>query len=304
MATLQPISVFVRVAEARSFTAAAKRLGMSPSAASKSLTRLEQRLGVRLLNRTTRCVSLTDDGSTFYERCRSILSELEEAESAMTHRQTEPRGRLRVVMPAGFGRAVLIPILAKLAQKHRALTLDVEFSSRLVDLAEEGVDVIVNIGDISDRTLVARKLCDMRYVTVASPQYLERYGEPRKPADLLQHRCLGHHVPALNRYRDWEFACEGERMSQSLSGNLNLNDGSGLLAAAMEGAGIATVATFLAADAVRSGQLRIVLHDYAVPGPAVWIAYLDRRYLPGRIREFVSFVANEVSKHPALQSHP
>ncbi|MGZ8265074.1 MAG: LysR family transcriptional regulator [Burkholderiales bacterium] len=294
MDALHPISVFVKVAEARSFTAAAKRLGLSPSAASKSLTRLEQRLGVRLLNRTTRTVSLTDDGSAFYERCRLILSELEDAESAVTREQSEPRGRLRVVTPAGFGRAVLIPVLTRFAARHRELTLDVEFSSRVVDIAEEGVDVLVHIGALSDRRLVARKLCQMRYVTVAAPEYLERCGEPKHPADLARHECLGHHIPYTNRYRDWAFAHAGERIAKTFSGNLNLDDGSALLAAAIEGAGIAMVATFLAAEPVRSGRLKIVLRDYIADGPEVWIAYLDRRHLPRRIREFVSFVAAHV----------
>lgn len=301
MDALNPISIFVRVAEAKSFTAAAQRLGMSPSAASKSLTRLEQRLGVRLLNRTTRSVSLTDDGGTFYERCRAILSELEDAENAVARQQKHPRGRLRVVMPAGFGRAVLMPVLARFAERQREVVVDVEFSSRAVDLAEEGVDVLVHIGALSDRRLVARKLCDMRYITVAAPSYLEEHGEPREPAELVRHRCLGHHVPATHRYRDWEFDDGGKRVSKALSGNLNINDGSGLLAAAIEGAGIATVATFLAAEAVRAGRLKVLLRDYIAQGPPVWIAYLDRRHLPGRIREFVDFVAAEAPLSRALE---
>jgi LysR family transcriptional regulator for bpeEF and oprC len=189
-----------------------------------------------------------------------------------------------------------VPVLARFAQTYPELTLDVEFSSRVVDLAEEGVDVLVHIGPLTDRRLVARKLCEMRYVTVASSRYLERYGEPKTPADLVHHQCLGHHIPYTNRYRDWEFACSGERISKALSGNLNLNDGAALLAAAIEGAGIATVATFLAADALRSGHLKIVLRDYIAAGPPVWIAYLDRRHLSGRIRAFVSFVASEVAR--------
>lgn len=287
---LSPISVFVRVAEAKSFTAAAKRLGMSPSAASKSLTRLEQRLGVRLFNRTTRTVNLTADGNAFYERCRVILSELEDAESALVREQSQPRGRLRVVMPPGFGRAVLVPSLTEFAKLHRELIVDLELSSRIVDLAEEGVDVLVRIGDLPDRRLVARKLCDMRYVTIASPSYLARHGEPRTPADLARHHCLGHHIPYTNRYREWKFSCDGELVAHSVSGNLNINDGAALLTAAIKGAGIATVATFLAADAIRDEELKIVLPDYAMLGPPVWMAYLERRHLPRRIAAFVDFV--------------
>ena len=302
MDTLHPISVFVRVAEAKSFTAAAKRLGMSPSAASKSLTRLEQRLGVRLLHRTTRNVSLTEDGGTFFERCRLILGELEDAETAVTRQQSQPRGRLRVVMPAGFGRAVLVPVLTKFADIHGGLTVDVEFSSRAVDLAEEGIDVLVRIGQLADGRLVARKLCDMRYITVASPDYLARHGEPLTPDDLTRHRCLGHHIPYTNRYRDWKFVSDGEVVSKAASGNLNMNDGAALVDAAMEGAGIAAVATFLAADAVRSGRLQIVLRDYVPAGPSVWIAYLERRHLPRRIAAFVDFVAAQVPRSSSLDA--
>jgi LysR family transcriptional regulator for bpeEF and oprC len=224
------------------------------------------------------------------------LGELEEAENAITHQQSQPRGRLRVVMPAGFGRAVLVPILTKFAHSHPELVVDVEFSSRVVDLAEEGVDVLVRIGKLGDSRLVARKLCDMRYVAVASPEYLARHGEPGTPADLANHRCLGHHIPYTNRYRDWEFAAGSERVIRALSGNLNMNDGAALLAAAIDGAGIATVATFLAADALRLGRLQIVLRDYIPAGPAVWIAYLERRHLPSRIREFVDYIIGHVSR--------
>jgi len=290
------ISVFVRVAEARSFAAAAQRLGVSPSAASKSVTRLEQRLGVRLLNRTTRSVSLTEDGNMFFERCRQILSELEDAESAVTRAQTQPSGRLRVVMPPGFGRTVLVPVLAKFADLHPHLVVDVEFSSRRVDLAEEGVDVVIHIGELRDRRLVARKLCDIRYVAVAAPAYLARCGEPKTPDDLARHRCLGYHIPRTQRYRDWNFASGGDRFSRHVAGRLNMNDGAALLDAAVAGAGIATVASFLASEAVRSGRLQIVLRDYESVGPAVWVAYLERRHLSNRIRALVDFLTDEAPR--------
>lgn len=296
MNTLQAISVFVRVAEAKSFVAAAKRLGLSPSAASKSVTRLEQRLAVRLLNRTTRSVSLTEDGNTFFERCRHILGQLEDAETAVTQEQSQPRGRLRVLMPPGFGRAVLVPVLAKLAERYEELVVDVEFSGRVVDLAEEGVDVVICIGELRDTRLVARKLCDVRYVVVAAPSYLARYGEPRTPEDLARHRCLGYHIPHTHRYRDWNFSLGKQRLSKHISGRLNMNDGAALLEAAVDGAGIATVASFLVADALRSGKLRVILRDYVSVGPPVWIAYLERRHLSGRIRAFVDFVSAHVPR--------
>lgn len=290
------ISVFVRVADARSFVGAATRLGISPSAASKSLTRLEQRLGVRLLNRTTRSVSLTDDGLAFFECCRNVLRQLEDAETALTRGHSHPRGRLRVLMPAGFGRAVLVPVLTKFAELHPALVVDVEFASRTADLAAEGVDVIIRTGELNDTRLVARKLCDIRYVAVASPEYLARHGEPATPADLAQHRCLGYHIPQTHRYRDWNFTAAGQPLAEHISGNLNMNDGAALIEAAVAGAGIAMAATFLVAAPVRRGELRLVLRNYVSPGPAVWIAHLKGRYVSSRIRTFIDFLATQVPR--------
>ncbi|OGA50405.1 MAG: hypothetical protein A3F74_27355 [Betaproteobacteria bacterium RIFCSPLOWO2_12_FULL_62_58] len=292
---LHAISIFVRVAETKSFTKAAKHLGISTSGVSKSVTRLEERLGVRLVNRTTRSVSLTDDGATFFERCCQILGELEDAETAVTRRQTKPRGRLRVQLPVGFGLKVLAPYLAQFAELYPELVVDVEFSSRVADLAEEGIDVVVRIGDPGDTRLVARKLCDICYVTVASPGYIARYGEPKTPDDLQRHRCLGFYIPQTNRYRDWSFISAGHHHSKSISGNLNMNSGQALLDAAIAGAGIATVGTFMACDAVRAGLLRIVLREYVPPaGPPIWLGYLERRHLSLRIRAFVDFLTTHI----------
>ena len=295
MDSLHAILFFVRVAEAKSFTKAAKRLGISASGVSKSLTRLEERLGVRLVNRTTRSVSLTDDGATFFERCRQILGELEDAETAVARGQTKPRGRLRVQLPVGFGLKVIAPFLAQFAESYPGLVVDVEFSDRVADLAEEGIDAVVRIGHPGDNRIVARKLCDIRYVTVASPGYIARYGDPRTPEDLERHRCLGFHIPQTNRYRDWNFASAGQRRSKSISGNLNMNSGQALLNAAISGAGIAAVATFMASDAVRAGMLRIVLSEYVpLAGPPIWVGYLERRHLASRIRAFVDFLTQHV----------
>ncbi len=293
--SLHAISIFVRIAETKSFTKAAKLLGISTSGVSKSLTRLEERLGVRLANRTTRSVSLTDDGATFFERCRQILGDLEDAETVVTRRQTKPRGRLRVQLPVGFGLKVIAPFLAQFAEQCPELVVDVEFSDRISDLAEEGIDAVVRIGPTGDTRLVARKLCDLRYVTVASPDYIARHGEPKTPDDLQRHRCLGFYIPQTNRYRDWGFDSAGQHHSKSISGYLNMNSGQALLDATIAGAGIATMATFMACDAVRAGLLRIVLREYVPPtGPLIWVCYLERRHLSLRIRAFVDFLTTHI----------
>ena len=304
VSALYPVSVFVRIVEAKSLTEAAKRLGISPAATSKNLSRLEERLGVRLVNRTTRKLSLTDDGAVFFERCQHILADMEDAETVLTQRRAAPSGRLRVQMPVGFGRAVLAPLLARFDERHSQLTINVEFSDRVVDLTEDGIDVLVWNGERSDSSLVARKLCDIHYLTVASPQYLARYGEPKSPEDLINHRCLGYYVPHTNRCREWHFARNGQPFTQEVSGSLNMNNGAALLDAALGGVGIARVAMFLAADAIRTGRLRIVLQDYLSRGPTVWVGYLARPHLSPRIRALVDFLAAEVPSHVASAYTP
>lgn len=297
--TMQGISLFVRVAEARSFTAAARKLGITPSGASKAVTRLEDRLGVRLVNRTTRSVSLTDDGTAFYERCRQILGELEDAEAAVTRRRTKPRGRLRVQMPVGFGQRILVPLLARFVELYPELVIDAELSDRDPDLADEGLDAAVRIGDLGDARLVARRLCDLRFVTVASPQYLERRGEPRTPDDLERHRCLVYYLPHTHRYREWHFSADGVPYSRTFAGSLNLNNSQALLDAAIAGAGVANVSTFIAYDAIRAGMLKVILRDYIGVGPAVWVVYLQRRHLSPRVQAFVDFLATRIPSLPA-----
>lgn len=299
--SLQGISVFVRVAETRSFTGAARKLGMSTSGASKAIARLEERLGVRLVQRTTRSVGLTEDGQAFYERCRHILGELEEAEVAVTRTRAKPQGRLRVHMPVAFGEHVFAPLTATFAQMHPELVLDLELSDRAPDLAEEGFDAAIRIGDLRDSRLIARRLCDLRFVTFASPEYLRRYGEPLTPDDLDRHRCLLFYVPHTHRYRSWNFASDGAPFVKTPAATLNFNNAYALVRAAVAGAGIANVSEYIAADAIRAGALRRLLREYEAPGPTVWLVYLERRHLSPRVQALAAFLAEHM---PALSSAP
>ena len=298
MENLNAMVVFVRVAETKSFTAAAKRLGISPSGVSKAVGRVEEELGVRLLNRTTRTVSLTDDGASFFERCRQILAEIEDAETTLTCTRSIPHGRLRVQMPVVFGGCVIVPALAGFTERHPGLTLDVELSDRIVDLAEEGLDATIRIGKLEDSRLIARKLCDLNFVICASPQYLKHRGEPKSPDDLDQHSCLGYLLPHTGRYREWKFAKDGLRFSKAVSGRLNLNNAESLLAATIAGAGIATMASFVAADAIKAGRLVLVLRNYISVGPQVSVVYLRSRHLSPRIQAFVEFLSQVAPSAP------
>ncbi len=292
------MSVFIRVAETRSFTAAGTRLGLSPSAVSKAIARLEERMGARLLYRNTRKVSLTDEGKALFERGRQILSEMEDLESVLSRRRAKPRGRLRVQMPTAFGRRVIMPLMAQFAEQNRELVIDVELSDRIPDLAEEGLDATVRSGDLRDSRLIARKLCDVKYVSVASPAYIAKHGEPLIPADLDKHRCLGSYTPHTHRYRDWNFISQVGVLAKPMHGQLNVNSAEALLDAAILGVGIATIATFLAAEPIRRGLLRVLLKDYMPPGPTVWVVYPERAFLPLRVQAFVDFLTNRIPRTP------
>ena len=289
----------MRVAESRSFTVAARRLGISASGVSKSLARLEEDLGVRLVNRTTRKVSLTEDGVVFFERCRQVLADLDEAETTLTRARIEPRGKLRVQMPIGFGGRVVVPALAQFMARYPELTVDIELSDRVPDLAEEGLDAAVRIGELGDVRLIARNLCPIHFVTCAAPEYLRLHGEPQTPDDLDGHRCLAYVYPQTGRYRDWQFAQDGKRFSKMVSGRINVNNAESLLELAVAGAGIATMGTFIAAEAIASGKLRIILADYVAPGPLASVVYLPSRHLSPRVRTFVEFLADCIPPEPA-----
>lgn len=279
-------------------TYAADRLGLSASGVSKAITRLEEELGVRLLNRTTRTVSLTDDGASFVERCRQILADLEEAETVVTRARAAPKGRLRVHMPVGFGRRVIGPTLSEFSRRYPELVLDVELSDRGIDLAEDGMDAAIVIGDPTDQRVIMRKLFEIRFATCAAPSYLARHGEPQTPNDLSKHQCLGYLLPYQGKYRDWQFRIGGRISHRPISGNLNLNNAESTLDACMAGAGIAHMGTFIAAEAVAAGKLKVILKSFAAPGPQVSLIYLPNRHLSARVRAFVDYITEAVPSMP------
>lgn len=298
MENLNAIRVFVRVAETRSFTGAAKRLGLTSSAVSKAITRLEQELNVRLLQRTTRSVGLTNDGASFFDHCQQILGQIDDAETVLSRATSAPHGRLRVHMPVGFGRRVIVPALSTFLDRNPGLVLDAELSDRMVDLAYEGIDAAVQIGEPADARLIARRLCNLRFVACASPEYLARHGEPRTPDELDQHHCLAYVMMHTGRYRDWLFMKNGKLEAKTVSGRLNINNAESLLEAASSGLGIAMISNFIAADAVRAGRLRCILNDYVAIGPKVSVVYLPSRNLSPKVRAFVDFLNDLIPGDP------
>ncbi|MGB3742098.1 MAG: LysR family transcriptional regulator [Castellaniella sp.] len=287
---LNAIRIFVQVAETQSFTAAAARLDVTPSAVSKAITQLELELNVVLLRRTTRSVRLTNDGASFFERCISALGEIEDAENILKRNTTSPRGRLAVHLPMGFGQRVVVPALSRFMDRYPDLVLDAELSNRKVDLAYESIDVVVHIGEPADARLIARKLCNLQYLACASPDYLAQYGEPKAPGDLERHRCLGYFPSDIGRYRDWRFMRNGHVQAQAVSGYLNFNNSESLLAAACAGLGIAMLADFTVSESVRDGRLIPILREYVAMGPPVSAIYLPGRNLSPKVRAFVNFL--------------
>lgn len=299
---LNAIRVFIQVAQARSFAAAAQVLDMTPSGVSKAVSRLEKDLGVRLLHRTTRAVSMTNDGQSFLERCQNALLEIADAENVLGQARVQPQGRLRVKLPVGFGRKVVAPALPAFVQRYPGVTLDVELSDRIADVVHEGLDLAITIGLPDVPGLIARRLCTQNMVICASPSYVERHGLPAVPDDLDRHQCLGYPLPQTRRYRDWLFSKNGRTQAKTPSGALNVNHAESLLAYAEGGAGVVMISTFMAADALRSGALVQVLAEYRTRGPDVYAVFPPSRNLSVRVRAFVDLLDDLVKQSAHLQS--
>lgn len=280
------ISIFVRVAEQGGFTAAAEKLGVSVSAVTKAVARLEDELGAQLFTRTTRQSKITDYGQEFYERCVAILADLEDAEAALQTGASLPKGRIRVVLPFSFGRVTVVPELPHFLDEHPQIELDVHFSDGPVDMVAEGFDIAVRTGDISDSRLNTRVLTRGPQVTAASPKYLARYGKPSKPHDLIEHNCIvGRFGP------EWTFCRPaGRRIVVRVGGNCIINSGDALREAAVAGLGIVQGTWWLMRKDLESGSLVPLLQDWADEGMPISILYTANRHVPRKVRAFLDFL--------------
>jgi DNA-binding transcriptional LysR family regulator len=297
MEKLDAMAVFALVVEAASFSGAARALGLSKSAVSKQISRLEDRLGLRLLNRTTRRLSLTEAGAAFYQGCQRVVAEAEAAEQAVTDLASAPRGRLKVNAPMSFGVRHVSPALPEFIARYPELGVELALNDRIVDLVEEGFDVGVRIARLADSSLVARRLAPSRSVLSAAPAYLEAQGTPRRPAELEDHACLLYSYQAAGEA--WRLAGpEGERRLK-VSGPLRVNNGDAILAAALGGLGIALLPCFICGDDLRAGRLVRVLADWQMaPDSAVSAVYPAARHLSPKVRVFVDFLAERFGGKP------
>src|SRR5215470_10351509 len=232
MRDLRALAIFVKVAERRSFVGAAEALGITQSGASNAVSRLEDQLGVRLLARTTRRVSLTEDGAAFFERCRQVLADLEEAELVLKETRVKPTGRLRIDMSVAFGRLKVVPLLGRFQAQYPEVTLALSFTDRYIDLIEEGIDVSVRFGELQDSSLMARRLMHTQFRVFGAPSYFAKHGRPRTPDDLVAHNCLRFTVRDTRLARDWRFARDGVEATVTPTGNMSFTDGASLCDAA------------------------------------------------------------------------
>lgn len=296
MARLDEMEVFAAVVEAGGFSAAARLLGLSKSAVSKQVGRLEDRLGVRLLNRTTRRLSLTEAGTTFHAACRRVLDEAETAEQAVSDLAAAPRGLLKLNAPMSFGFLHLGAAIPAFHQHYPQIRLDAVMNDRFVDLIEEGYDVALRIGELRDSSLVARRLAPCRNVLCASPAYLDRRGRPARPADLAQHDCLLYANTASPR--EWTLTGPRGREAVAVAGPLIANNGDLLCTAALGGMGIAKLPTFIVGPCLADGRLEVVLPDHPVPEQGIHAVYPHSRNLSQKVRVFVDFLAARFGPEP------
>lgn len=296
MGRLDELEAFVKVVEVESFSEAGRQLGISKSYVSKQLSKLEDRLGARLLNRTTRQLTLTEVGAMFYERCVEVLEGLEEAELAVSQLQGTPKGVLRLSLPMSFGVRYLSPVVAEFMSKYSDLAVEISFSDRTVNIIDEGFDLAVRIGTLKDSSLIARKIANTRGYVVASPEFLERHGEPSHPSELKDIPCLRYTYQSNGS--NWRFDLDGEEVSVKVDGPMTVNNGDAIMEAARQGVGCAVLPDFFIHEYLKSGELKSILSEWNCSGNGIWAIYPHNRHLSAKVRLFVDFLAESFARTP------
>lgn len=290
------MEIFVKAVEEGSFSAAARLLRLSPSAVSKYVSRLEDRLGARLLMRTTRQLSLTEEGRAFFERARQIVAEIDEAEEVVSQLHAAPRGALRINGTVAFTKYRIMPLIPEFLSRYPEIRIDLELNDAFVDLVSAGFDLAIRIGQLEDSSLIARKYAVNRRFILAAPSYLEKFGTPTTPQDLAEHNCL--YLSSRESFNDWQFDTPDGPVNFRAEGTFSANDGDVLHEAVLAGIGLARLAEYLVADDIRAGRLVPVLTEYV--HDRAWIAavYPHRRHLSPKVRAFVDFLAEKFSPVP------
>ncbi len=293
MDTLKSMKVFATVVATGSFAAAAARLDISRAMASKHVLFIEERLGTRLLHRTTRKLGLTDAGAEYYERCAQILEEIEEAEAGALTRSATPRGVLRLTMPVSFSVRHVGPLISRYLAKYPDVRIDATVSDRRVDLIEEGLDLALRIGSPPDPGLIARRLAIDRMVICGAPAYLDRYGRPARPEDLARHNCVLYSYSAAGS--EWKMSGPDGEHTVKVSGNMRANNGDLLNQVVLSGVGLMCQPEFLVGDDIRAGRLEEVLTEYACQPLGIYAVFPSRKHLPAKTRAFVDFLVEHLA---------
>jgi DNA-binding transcriptional LysR family regulator len=296
MDKLEAMNALVKVVASGSYAEAARRLGLTRSAVSKGVMELEQMLGARLLDRTTRRVTPTEAGLAYYERCMAILAQVEETEAQVSRLHDEPKGILKVNGPMSFGALYLGMAIADFMIRYGDLKVELTLTDRFIDPLEEGADITVRIGTLTDSSLIARRIAPARMVLVASPDYLKKRGTPHAPADLINHRCLSYgHTTSMQR---WHLTEKGQPISVSIGSCLSSNNGDALRDAAVKGIGITSLPTFIVGEDIAAGRLKIVLPDNRPADLTIHALYAPNRYLAAKTRVFIDFLVERFGKNP------
>ena len=289
MDRLKQIETLVAVATKGSLTAAARAEGVAPAVIGRRIDALEERLGVKLLVRTTRRITLTHEGSAFLEDCQRLLADLANAEASVSAGGVKASGHLRVTAPAGFGRRHVAPLVPRFVAEHPDVSVSLNLSDRVVDIVNEGFDCAVRVGDLGDSSLVSVRLADNRRLCVAAPAYLQRAGTPGTPADLSRHECLTLSSEA-SQTRGWAFRVDGELVHLRPGGRLDCSDGQVLHDWCLAGLGIAWRSTWEVEHEVADGRLVVVLDEFAAPPNGIFAVFPQRKHLPLRVRLWIDFI--------------
>lgn len=283
------ISEFVEVAEAESFTLASKKLTVSTAQVSRQVSKLEKKLNIKLFYRTTRKVSLTQDGHIFYQHCRGVLDALDAAVQAMTNLQSTPSGRIKLTAPVTYGEKRILPLVNNFALKYPSIKVMVHLNNQKIDLVDEGYDLAIRLGKLSDSTMMARKLADRTNYVCASPTYLEKYGIAHTLTELDSHNCL------LGTLDYWHFNVGGKVKNVRVNGSVRINSGIGLLDASLKGLGIVQLPDYYVNDHLKNGTLISMLDKYKESGEGIWAVYPNNRHLSPKIRLLVDYLAQELA---------
>lgn len=287
--------VFVEAVKRGGFSAAGRQLNLSPSAISKLVSRLENRLGVRLFNRTTRTLHLTEGGQAFFKRCIEILEDVEDAETSIIGFGHVPKGILRINSTPGFFKHQLLPIMAEFQQLYPQLVLEFQLTGQSIDLIDEGVDLAIRLGVLKDTSLVARKLGESNRVVCASPQYIKTYGIPLKPQDLLHHNCL--RLSTNDVFNRWEFYSDNEEEIIEVDGQFVTDNVEALYEYALLGGGIVRLSGFMVGENIISGSLVPILKDYSIKKQQIHAVFPHRKHLPAKVRVLLDFLLEKFSKN-------